>query len=91
MMRGLPADVMTPKSPPCVKSPLPRLFPGGLKFTLLKRLKNSVRNCSFICSLMVKFLIAPKSVLKNPGARRVFFPEFQNVPMALGANFEVSK
>src|SRR5690349_6421241 len=76
-MRGSPADVMRPKEDDA------RLELGPLKFTLLKALKNSARNCVLRRSVIFVFLMRPRSVLNRPGARKIFLPELPNVPRAL--------
>lgn len=55
-------------------TPAVTLLPGSPKLTLLNALKNSARNASETHSLNWVFLIIAKSVLKNPGPRRAFFP-----------------
>jgi len=62
-----------------------------IKLTLLKTLKNSARNCTEACSLILVFFRRPKSMLKSFGPRKLFFPELPNVPSALGTNLEISK
>src|SRR5690242_13563208 len=84
-MRGSFAEVILPNDEE------ERLVLGPLKFTLLKRLKNSARNCALARSVTFVFLIRPRSVSKKPGARRMFLPELPNVPLALATNRVVSK
>ena len=59
MIRGSPklgsVRVMTPKLPPL------RFVFGMSKFTWLKTLKNSARNCTFMSVPMRKFLNSPMS------------------------------
>src|SRR5437868_9213960 len=84
-MRGLPADVMRPN-----ELVAETVVPGLLKFTLLKMLKNSARNCKVKRSARCVFFNSPTSLLNTRGPRSMFLPELPKVPGALGTNFEVS-
>ena len=64
------------------KVPVPRVFPGLLKLTLLKTLKNSVRNCNFVLSVILKSFEIPRSTSKRRGfPRNAFFAIFPKVPI----------
>ncbi len=70
MMRGLLlVEMILPKSLPAFK-----LLIGLAKLTLLKRLKNSVRNSMFLDSFKRKRLLTEKSVLNCLGPRRILRP-----------------
>src|SRR5215470_13767316 len=84
-MRGSRADVILPKFV------VPTVAPGLLKLTLLNTLKNSARNCILTRSVSFVSLIRPRSVLKNLGPRRMFLPEFPNVPRAFVVKSDVLK
>ena len=49
---------------------------GVLKFTLLKMLNSSARNCSVTRSVMAVFFVAEKSIVRNPGPISVSRPTF---------------
>ena len=73
----------------------PGVVPGMSKFTWLKTLKNSARNCTFIDPLNRKFLNSPMFQLWNEGPRRKPFGTSPNVPTsatakAAGLNHSVS-
>ena len=59
IMRGLPADNILPKLASVT------ILSGLAKFTLLNTLKNSPRSWAAIFSVIRKFLMAAKSVLKD--------------------------
>src|SRR5688572_26538139 len=67
-----------------------RLLFGRRKFTLLKTLKASARNCRPIRSFTLVTFSSPKSVLKYLGPRRMFDPVLPNDPVGLCANLDVS-
>lgn len=53
---------------------------GKKRFSWLKMLKNSARNCSLICSVILVSFNREISALKKPGPRSEFLPVFPKVP-----------
>src|SRR4029077_15780274 len=74
---GVPTPVFD--SPPRVLNPPLAAPPGGAKFTLLRTLKNSERNCKDFDSVSLKFLNRAKSKFSDLGARSVLFPSVRCV------------
>src|SRR6266403_2258504 len=72
MNPGVPTLVLF--APPRVLNPPLAVPPGGEKFTLLKMLKNSDRNCRDFDSVNLKFLKRAKSKFSNLGPRSVLRP-----------------
>src|SRR5438045_1009709 len=72
MLREARALRMTPKSW------LLKVALGVPKFTRLKALKNSVRNCRFFFSVMGKFFIRAVSKFFRPGPRNKLRPALPN-------------
>src|SRR6202030_389604 len=80
MNPGVPTLVLF--APPRVLNPPLALPPGGEKFTVLRMLKNSDRNCRDFDSVNLKFLKRAKSKFSNLGPRSVLRPR---VPYVNGA------
>jgi len=66
----------------CPKNALERSIFGGLNRGWFMELKNSLRNCKFIPSRIVKFLNSETSQFWYPGPRIRFLPD---VPKRSGA------
>src|SRR6266536_2790304 len=62
------------------------VVPGMSKFTWLKTLKISIRNCAFISRLERKFLKSPIFQLWNDGPYRKPLGTSPNVPMSFTVN-----
>src|SRR5581483_10236208 len=80
-MRGSPAPVICPKLLE-LKAAIPVLADGSFKFTRLKTLKYSARNCSFQRSVMLKFFISPMSHVQYLGPRSAPLVVLPKIPAA---------
>ena len=70
MIRGfVVVDVMNPKEAE------EKLLPGFPKFTVLVKLKNSVRNCRLPNSLMGKIRATARSIFRCPGPLAIPTPQ----------------
>src|SRR6266849_8147842 len=71
---------MRPALPLIAPEPLKILLLGVAKFSVLKILKNSARNWSRSCSLILVSFDSEISALKKWGPRKVFLPTLPKVP-----------